>query len=195
MSGGLRNFTRSLHLSDLFWVAMSTGLCTNSQKPSLAMSTGLFETLSLSHELLATCLLFPPLIGIMFFTGCDLRLPCHPPPSQTHNRSDQGNRTPRDQTSDRDAPKDESQTATTLWVPCAVCEFAALPVFGLEPSLCWVAPLQATGLPKDFALVAVEEREHLHLLLDNCENLDETQKETIFEEIVRVETAYCVRSP
>ena len=85
---------RSLHLSDLFWVARSTGLCTNSQMPSLARSTGLFETLSLSHELPAACLLFPPLLGIMFFTGSDLRLPCHPPPSQTHNRSDQRNRTP-----------------------------------------------------------------------------------------------------
>ena len=33
-----------------------------------------------------------------------------------------------------------------------------LPVFGLEPSLCWVAPLKATGLPES---VAVQEREHL----------------------------------
>ena len=29
VSGGLRNFTRSLHLSDLFWVARSTGLSEN----------------------------------------------------------------------------------------------------------------------------------------------------------------------
>ena len=76
---------RSLH-----WVARSDGLCTNSQKPSPARSTGLFETLSLSHELLAACLLFPLLLGIMFLTDSDLRQPCHPPPSQTHNRSDQG---------------------------------------------------------------------------------------------------------
>ena len=39
---------------------------------------------------------------------------------------------------------------------------------------------------KTFALVAVQEREHLHLLLDNCENLDKTHKETTLEEIVRV---------
>ena len=36
-----------------------------------------------------------------------------------------------------------------------------LPVFGLEPSLSWVAPLKATGLPADFEPVTVQEREHL----------------------------------
>ena len=79
--------TRSLHLSCHTGQARSTEICTNNQKPSLARSTGLFE-------LLAACLLFPPLLRIMFFTGSDLRLPSHPPPSQTHNRSDQRNRTP-----------------------------------------------------------------------------------------------------
>ena len=36
-----------------------------------------------------------------------------------------------------------------------------LPVFGLEPSLSWVAPSKATGLPGDYESVAVQEREHL----------------------------------
>ena len=36
-----------------------------------------------------------------------------------------------------------------------------LPVFGLEPSLSWVAPLEATGLREDYESVAVQEREHL----------------------------------
>ena len=53
----------------------------------------------------------------------------------------------------------------------------ALPVFGVEPSLCWIAPLKATGLPEDFTLVAVQEREHLHLLFDKCKILDKTHKE------------------
>ena len=47
----------------------------------------------------------------------------------------------------------------------------------------------------DCAFKSDKEREHLHLLLDNCEILDKTHKETTLEEIVRVETAYCVRSP
>ena len=37
----------------------------------------------------------------------------------------------------------------------------ALPVFGLAPSLGCVASLKTTGLPEDFALSAVQEREHL----------------------------------
>ena len=36
-----------------------------------------------------------------------------------------------------------------------------LPAFGLEPSLSWVEPLNATGLPEDFEPVTVQEREHL----------------------------------
>ena len=36
-----------------------------------------------------------------------------------------------------------------------------LPVFGLEPSLSWVAPFKATGLPQDYESVAVQEREHV----------------------------------
>ena len=36
-----------------------------------------------------------------------------------------------------------------------------LPVFGLGPSLSWVVPLEATGLPEDFEPVTVQEREHL----------------------------------
>ena len=37
----------------------------------------------------------------------------------------------------------------------------ALPVFGLAPSLSCVASLETTGVPEDFALSAVQEREHL----------------------------------
>ena len=46
-----------------------------------------------------------------------------------------------------------------------ICLFArsfwplTFPVFGLEPSLSWVAPLKATGLPEDKDSVAVQDRD------------------------------------